>query len=85
MELHDTLRSPHRARTAQPAFSETAQTINREAHTSNAAEKGVAKAYATNNVRNTGSTTPSLGEVADPATPSMGSSFSDLDSMSNLP
>jgi len=80
-DLRDTLRSPQRARTlTQPDISSTTQISNQASHTG----IGVAtnKADATMNVQDAGSTEPQLSPTADAATPSMGSSFSDLDSMS---
>jgi len=80
IDLRDTLRSPHRARTAQQGFHEASQTTNQNAHTGNRA--GTGKVYATKNTMDTGSTEPQLSPAANAATPSIGSSFSDLDSMS---
>ena len=80
MDLRDTLRSPQRAKAAaQPDISKTTHSTNQDAHIGSRAS--VNKTYAAQKNKDAGSTAPSLGEVADPSTPSIGSSFSDLDSM----
>ena len=81
LELRDTLRSPQRAKAAvQPDISKTTHSTNQASDIGSRAS--IKKTYTTQKDKDAGSTAPSLGEVADPSTPSMGSSFSDLDSMS---
>jgi len=79
-DLKDTLRSPQRATSAaQPDISKTTHSTNQAFDI--ASRASVNKTYATQKDKDAGSTASPLGETADPSTPSMGSSFSDLDSM----
>ena len=80
VDLRDTLRSPQRAKAAaQPDNNKTTHSTNQASDIGRRAS--IKKPYTTQKGKDAGSTTPSLGETADPSTPSMGSSFSDLDSM----